>query len=99
MRDGDGKRTGPALSAGGHKAGFHDCPPESAFRKQDAANSGQIWGEQFEGAAPIFSRSPLVSTTALPDGALGGKPVKASIEIPRIANIARANSDLTILSC
>jgi hypothetical protein len=74
-------------------------PPESAFRRQDAVSSGQIWVEQFEGAAPIFSQSPMVSVTASPDGALGGKPVKASTEVPRSENIARAKSDLTILSC
>jgi hypothetical protein len=74
-------------------------PPEPAFRKQDAANSGQTWVEQLEAAARTFSRSPLASAAASPVCTFGEKPGKAITEVPRSTNIARANSVLTILGC
>ena len=74
-------------------------PPEPAFRKQDAAKFGQTWLEQFEAAARTSSRSPLASTATSSVCTLGAKPGKAITEAPRTKTIARADSDLTILSC
>ena len=74
-------------------------PPEPTLRKQDAAKSGQTCVEQLETAGRTSSRSPLASTVTAPVSTLGAKPGKIITETPRSANIARADSDLTILSC
>src|ERR1700731_3039622 len=71
-------------------------PPEPAFRKQDAAKSGQTCIEQFEASARTSSRSALASTATSPVCTLGAKPGKAITEAPRSETIARADSDLTI---
>jgi len=74
-------------------------PPEPAFRKQDAAKSGQTCVEQFEAATRTSSRSPLASTTTSFVCTLGAKPGRAITDAPRSETTARADSDLTILGC
>jgi hypothetical protein len=73
--------------------------PESAFRKQGAAKSGQTCVEQFEAAARTSSRSPLASTATSSVCTLGANPGKAITDAPRNASTARADSDLTIWGC
>ena len=74
-------------------------PPEPAFRKQDAAKSGQTCVEQFEAATRTSSRSPLASTATSSVCTLGANTGKAITDAPRSANTARADSDLTIWGC
>jgi len=73
--------------------------PEPAFRKQDAAKSGQTCVEQFEAEARTSSRSPLASTATSSVCTLGANPGKAITDAPRSASTARADSDLTIWGC
>jgi len=73
--------------------------PEPAFRKQDAAKSGQTCVEQLETAARTSSRSPLASAATSSVCTLGANPGKAITDAPRSASTARADSDLTIWGC
>src|SRR6185437_613088 len=74
-------------------------PPEPAFRKQDAAKSGQTCVEQFEAVARTSSRSPLTSTAKSSVCTLAAKPGKAITDAPRSKTTASADSDLTIFGC
>src|ERR1700757_2491082 len=71
-------------------------PAEPAFRKQDAAKSGQTCVEQFEAVARTSSRSPLANTAKSSVCTLEAKPGKAITDAPRSKTTARADSDLTI---
>jgi len=74
-------------------------PPEPAFRKQDAAKSGQTCVEQFEARARTSSRSPLASTAKSSVCTSGAKASKAVTDVARSKTIARADRDLTIFGC
>src|ERR1700722_7250740 len=73
--------------------------PEFAFRRQEAAISGQTWVEQFEAATWSSSRSALASAAGSPASTFGAKPGKAITAAPRMKKIARAERDLTISGC
>lgn len=70
--------------------------PESCFRKQEAAKSGQTCVEQFEEVARTSTRSPLARAATSPASSLGAKPGNAITEAPTSTSIANAERDLTI---